>query len=1051
MWLVSLALRRPYTSVVAALLLVLFSVVTLGRIGSDILPVIDTPVVAAVFTYNGMPPEEMDKRVIANFERLLTTAVNDVEHIESQCISGVGIVRVFFRPGARVDAAIAQVSAVGQSSARSFPPGMGAPLVVNYDAGNVPVLIVSLSSETLAEQQIFDLGNNIIRNALASVQGAKINNPIGGKNRGVVIDLDPARLAAYRIDAGAVSDALARQNLNLPAGSIPVGSRDLPVRLNSSPAAIADFADLPITTVDGTILRLRDVADVRDGFSPQTTLAHVDGRRGVLQLVRKVSGASTLDIVERVRAELPAILTTVPEELRIELLADQSVFVRSAIHGVVAEGLIAGGLTALLMLLALGSWRSTLVVVVSIPLAVLAAIIVLGALGHTLNLMTLGGLALAVGILVDDATVEIENIHRNLGLQASTGGSRRDLTAAILVGAGQIAVPTFVSTLCICIVFVPVAFLAEPIRSLFVPLAIAVVAAMATSYLLSRTLVPTMVQYLLAGEFAGHGRGRGPLAWLQVRTDAGFACLRRSYGGLLAWLLANRVPALLGFALAVGSAAWLAPQLGRDLFPAVDAGQIRLHVRAPSGTRLEEAERRLAAVQETIRTVIPAAELARIVDFQGGPSSVFNAPLHDPSLNSPADAEVQIHLAREHQPVAEHIRRLRPALAAAHPDLVFFLKPADIAGQVLTFGLPAPIDIQLTGPQAVQAAHLAIAKRIVAELRKVPGAVDVRLHQVGDVPDLRVDVDRTLAARDGLSQSDVANATLISLASSNQLSPGFWFDPAKGLQYGVSIRQPSWRLATLDALRDLPVDGARLADVATFRRGTTMANVTHYNVNTTLDVLAGVEGTDLASVAAAAKRIVAELQPELPRGGSVRLRGVSDSMERSFTGLGWGLALAVVLIYLVLVVNFHSWRDPLIILAAIPGALAGVVWSLHLTQTPFSIPALLGAILGTGVATANSILVVSFANERLHAGVGSLAAAWQAGTTRLRPVLMTAAAMIVGMVPMALGHSEGGEQNAPLGRAVIGALVAATASTLLVVPLFYSWRRAPARVEESRP
>jgi multidrug efflux pump subunit AcrB len=1021
---------------------------TLRRIGSDILPVIDTPVVAAVFSYAGMPPEEMDKRIISNFERLLTTTVNDVEHIESQCVNGTGIVRVFFQPGARVDAAIAQVTAVGQASIGGMPPGMKAPLVINYDAGNVPVLIVSLSSETLSEQQIFDLGNISIRNSLAAIQGAKINNPIGGKNRGIIIDLDPARLAAYGLDANAVNEALNRQNLNLPAGYLPLGIRDYPVRLNSSPATIAEFADLPVATRDGVLVRVRDVADVRDGYAPQTTLAHVDGRRGVIQLVRKVGGASTLDVADRVRAGIGKILTTVPEELKVELLADQSVFVRSAIHGVASEGLVAGGLTALLILLALGSWRSTLVVVASIPLAICAALIALGALGYTLNLMTLGGLALAVGILVDDATVEIENIHRNLALMRA-GGRVPDLQSAIIAGAGQIAIPTFVSTLCICIVFVPVAFLSEPIRSLFVPMAVAVVVAMATSYVLSRTLVPTLVNYLLPGELAGSRRGL--LAWIHARSDAAFLTLRGAYGHLLAWLLAQRTATLLGFALVVGAAAWIAPSLGQELFPRVDAGLIRLHVRAPPGSRIEETERRVAQVSDTIRTVIPPGEIDNLIDTQGPASSPFNAPLHDASLNTAADAEIQIYLTPQHRPTAEHIRALRAALAEQHPDLVFFLKPADIPAQVLTFGLPAPIVIQLTGPLGVQAANLAIADRIRKELRQVPGAVDVRLHQVAGVPDLRVDVDRTLAARDGLSQSDVANSTLVALTSATQINPGFWFDPTRGIQYNVSVRQPGYRLATLDTLRDLPVGDQRLADMATISRGTTWANVTHYNVNTTIDVLAAVEGTDLGEVASAAKDIIARITPDLPRGSSIRLRGVAESLDRSFSGLLWGLALAVVLIYLVLVVNFHSWRDPLIILAAIPGALAGVVLILHVTQTACSVPALMGAILGTGVATANSILVVSFANERHRAGVSARLAAWQAGTTRLRPVLMTAAAMIVGMIPMALGLSDGGEQNAPLGRAVIGALSAATLTTLVVVPVVFSWRGQPTTDHAAHP
>ena len=1038
MWLVSLALRRPHTSFVAGLLIALLSIVTLTRIGTDILPVINTPVVAVVFSYTGMPPEEMDKRVIANFERLLTAGVTGIDRIESQCISGTGIVRVFLHPGSNLDAALGQVLGISQFAVRGMPPGMTPPLVTTYDAGNVPVLLVSLSSETLSEQEIFDLGNNTIRNALATVQGAKINNPIGGKNRGIVIDLDPARLAAYGLDADDVTQALNRQNLNLPAGSLPLGTRDFPVRLNSSPTAIADFADVPIITRDGVIIRVRDVADVRDGFQPQTTLAHVDGRRGVIQLVRKLSGASTLDIADRVRAGLGRILTTVPEALRVELLADQSAFVRSAIHGVAVEGLVAGGLTALFILLALGSWRSTLVVAASIPLSVLAAIVVLGALGYTLNLMTLGGLALAVGILVDDATVEIENIHRNLGLQRASGRPV-DLREAILAGAGQIALPTFVATLCIGIVFLPVAFLTEPIRSLFVPMAVAVIAALGTSYLLSRTLVPTLVQALLPAELSGGGP-RGPLGWLHRRTEAGFGALRQAYGHLLAVLMAHRGAVLVSFAGGLLGALVVAKDLGRDLFPAVDAGQIRLHVRCPPGTRLEEAERRVSAVGATVRSVIPPGELARVVDIQGGPSSPFNAPLYDASLISPADAEVQIYLTPRHTPVVELVPRLRAALAAAHPDLTVFLKPADIPSQVLTFGQAAPLVIQFTGPQGVQAANLALARRVRDELSRVPGAVDVRLAQITGVPELRVDVDRTLAARDGLTQADVANATLTALASSNQLSPGFWFDPTKGLQYGVTVRQPPWRLERLQDLRDLPVEDRRLGDVATIRRATTVGNVSHTNVSTTVDVLAGAEGTDLGRLTDAAQAIVNRLTPDLPRGSSVRLRGVADQMQSSFNAIGWGLLVAVLLIYLLLVLNFHSWVEPLVILVATPGALAGVIAALHITGTSISVPALLGAILGTGVATANSILVVSFAAEERRHGASGPVAAWRAGTVRLRPVLMTAGAMIIGMVPVALGLSEGGEQNAPLGRAVIGALVAATATTLLVVPLVLSWR-----------
>ena len=1039
MWLVALALRRPHTSIVGALLILLLSLVTLARIGTDLLPVINTPVVAVVFTYTGMPPEEMDKRVITNFERLLTAGVTGIDRIESQCISGMGIVRVFLHPGTNVDTALGQVNGISSFAVRGMPPGMTAPLVTNYDAGNVPVLLVSLSSETLSEQEIYDLGNNTIRNALATVQGAKINNPIGGKQRGIIIDLDPARLAAYGLDADAVTLALNRQNLNLPAGSLPLGGRDYPIRLNSSPTAIADFNDVPIAERAGVTIRIRDVGEVRDGFQPQTTLAHVDGRRGVIQLVRKLSGASTLDIAERVRLGLAKAVTTVPEALRVELLADQSGFVRAAIHGVVVEGLVAGGLTALFILAVLGSWRSTLVVVASIPLSILAAVTVLGALGFTINLMTLGGLALAVGILVDDATVEIENIHRNLARQRAQGAL--DLREAILTGARQIAVPTLVATLCIMIVFLPVAFLAEPIRSLFVPMAVAVVAALGTSYLLSRTLVPTLVQALLPGELAGSGP-RGVLGFVHRGAEGGFLRLRSVYGAVLARLQQHRVTVLLSFALVLGSAAWIASDLGRDLFPVVDAGQIRLHVRSPPGTRLEEAERRVSAVGDTIRRIIPPGELVHVVDIQGGPSSPFNAPLYDPSLISPADAEVQIYLARHHTPVADLIPRLRAALAEDHPDLSIFLKPADIPSQVLTFGQSAPLVIQFTGPPAVQAANLTLARRLVADLAQVPGAVDVRLAQITGVPELRVDVDRTLAAHDGLTQADVANATLTALASSNQLSPGFWFDPAKGLQYGVTVRQPPWRLERLQDLRELPVEDRRLSDVATIRRASTVGNTTHTNVNTTIDVLAAAEGVDLGRLTDAAQALVDRVTPDLPRGSSIRVRGAAEQMRASFAAIGWGLAVAVALVYLLLVLNLHSWVEPAIVLVATAGSLAGVVLALHVTGTPASIPALLGSILGAGVATANSILVVTFAAEARGQGADGVLAAWQAGTTRLRPVLMTAGAMIIGMVPLALGLSEGGEQNAPLGRAVIGALVAATATTLLVVPVILSWRRS---------
>ena len=1042
MWLVELALRRPYTFVVLALLLVITSVVTIRRMGTDILPEIDITSVVVVFSYNGMSPDDMEKRVVSGFERFMTTTVNDIERIESQSLFGMGVIRVFFQPGAKIEAALAQISVIAQSSIRSMPPGMTPPIIMRYSASNVPVLQAALGSDTLSEQQIFDLGNVVIRTGLVTVQGAQIPNPTGGKQRLVMIDLDPVRLRSYGLSANDVVEAIGIQNLNLPGGTAKLGEREYPIRLNSSPASLAEFGELPIRTVDGGLIQLRDVAEVRDGFSPQTSLANVDGRRGVIQTIRKVGNASTLDIVERVRAGFDRILATAPPELKVDLLGDQSVFVRAAVHGVVVEGLIAGGLIGLLILFALGSWRSTVIVLVSIPLSVLTSIIVLDACGQTLNLMTLGGLALVVGILVDDATVEIENFHRNLGLARAAGEPTNVLAPIILRGAAQIALPSLVSTLCICIVFIPVLFIAEPVRSLFVPMSLAVVAAIVTSYLLSRTLVPTLVQYRLQAE-AQHHRQRGPIAAIHGFGEAGFLRLQGGFSAALDWLLHRRWLPTVGYLLFIASAILLAGSLGRDLFPAVDSGQFRLHVRLPPGTRIETTELRAEQVARFIRTQIPASEIERIITIIGMPSSPINLAQGDPTMVSAADSEVQVNLTPgHHAPTADYISRLRPLLAEAFPDVLFFLKPADIPSQVLSFGVPAPLAIQVTGPTGNQAANLVLARRIREELSKVPGAVDVRLQQVLGVPEFRVDVDRVTAADQGLSQRDVANSVLTSLASSSQTSPGFWLDPVRGIQYSVAAQQPQYRVASLDAVRDLPVsrgeNQARLADLASIRRGTTSANITHMNAASTYDVLAGADGTDLGSVASAAREIVARVTTDLPRGTTVTIRGLADSMDKSFTGLAWGVLFAILLIYLVLVINFQSWIDPLIILAALPAALGGIVWILHATGTTVSVPALMGAILGLGVATANSILVVSFANDQVRAGASPATAALRAAVTRLRPVLMTASAMIVGMLPMALALSEGGEQNAPLGRTVIGALIAATVSTLLIVPIIYS-------------
>ncbi len=1045
MWLVALALRRPYTFVVMAVLIVLLGVTTIRRMGTDIFPEIDIPVIAVIWNYQGMAPDELEKRVTANFERILTTTVNDIEHIESQTLSGSSVIKIFLHPGAKIEAATAQVTAVAQTALRAFPPGMTPPLVMRYSASNVPILQGSMGSDTLSEQQLYDLGFNFLRTGLATVQGAQLSLPFGGKQRLVMVDLDPAKLHAYGLSASDVSDALAAQSLVLPTGTAKFGERELSVRLNSNPDAVAEFNDLPIRAIDGRMIYIRDVAHVRDGYSPQTSLVRVDGRRGVLQPILKAGGSSTLDIVTRVRDALPAILATMPEELKFTLLADQSVFVRAAVSGVAKEAAIAACLTGLMILLFLGSWRSTLIVVLSIPLSIMAAGTIMAWFGQTLNLMTLGGMAMAVGILVDDATVTIENIHRNL--HDGVGG-RTGLSQAIIDGAQQIAVPTLVSTLCICIVFVPVWFISGVAKSLFTPLALVVVLAMLTSYFLSRTLVPTLVQQLLARELADRrGEARaGFFRRIHLAFERGFAAAQADFAAILTWVLRHRPTVIGAFLFTMLASGALTPFIGRDFFPAVDAGQMRLHVRCPPATRLEETERWFARVENLIRSEIPPAELGTIIDTIGIPISSINLALGDPSMISAADGEIMVTLSEGHRPTAEHVRALRRRMAAEFPELICFFLAADISSQVLNFGISAPIDIKITGPLANQGANARIGRRIRDELARIPGAVDVHLHQVTDAPELRVDVDRTKAEQAGMHQRDVAGSLLISLSSSQQTSPNYWLDANRGVQYSLAVQSPQWRIDSLDALGNQPI-AARghepqvLSNLASIRRSTSPVNVTHYNVASTIDVLAGVEGTDLGTVSTAVDRIIAKAAAELSRGSTIRVTGQVESMERSFADLSYGLLFAVVLVYLLLVVNFQSWTDPLIILGAVPGALVGILWALFLTHTTFSVPALLGAIMSVGVATANSILVVSFANQQLALGRTALQAAFDAATVRLRPVLMTAAAMVIGMIPMALGLSEGGEQNAPLGRAVIGGLLLATATTLLVVPALASLRR----------
>ncbi|WP_437298480.1 efflux RND transporter permease subunit [Sorangium sp. So ce426] len=1048
MWLVRIALQRTYTFIVMSMLIVILGVFTVVRMPTDIFPDIDIPVLSVIFNYGGLPPEEMEKRIVNNYERFLTTTVNDIDHIESQSLTGISIIKIYLQPGASIEAATAQVAAVSQTAIRMMPPGISPPLIIRYSAASVPILQAALESESLSEQQLFDYAVNFIRADIATIRGTQIPWPYGGKQRQIMVDIDPQRLFAWGLSPRDVNAALGLQNVILPSGTAKMGENEYPVIMNSSPEAFEELGNLPLKTVNGKTVYLRDVASVRDGNTPQTNMVHVEGKRSVLLSILKNGSASTLDVASRIHAMLPATLEKLPKELKVSLLFDQSVFVRAAVSGVVHEALIAAGLTALMIVLFLGSWRSTLIVVISIPLSILVSIIALNALGHTLNVMTLGGMALAVGILVDDATVAIENIHRNLG-------QRKPFLRAIVDGAQEIAVPALVSTLCICIVFVPVAFITGAARSLFVPMAMAVVFAMLTSYFLSRTLVPTLVRLLLEREAAEHAHGHAAPQGLFGRVFAAFNRafdrLRAAYGGWLAWALAHRALFVGAFLALVAASVALIPLLGRDFFPTVDAGLIKLHVRGPPGTRLEESERRFARIEETIRGALPPGEIRTMLDSIGIPASGINLSLSEGAQISSADGQIFIALAEHHRPTAEHVRTLRAKLNAAYPDTTFFFLAPDISTQVLNFGLAAPINVQVVGPIGKEDETYAVALKIAERMEKIPGAVDVHLAQVPARPQLRIDVDRTMADQLGLSQRDVASDVLVSLSSSGQTSPTYWLDK-RGVQYLVAVQTPQYAMASIDDVNATPLstgDGRPqlLSNVASMSRATGPANITHYNVARTFDVQANVDGTDLGSVAGAVARVVDELRPELPRGTRVTIKGQAESMDTSFTGLGYGLLFAVVLVYLLMVVNFQSWLDPLIILMALPGAVAGIAWVLFVTHTTLSVPALMGSIMCVGVATANSILVVTFANDQRKLGRDAGTAALAAGMTRLRPVLMTALAMIFGMLPMSLGLGEGGEQNAPLGRAVIGGLLVATLSTLFFVPVMYSLLRnkAPAR------
>jgi multidrug efflux pump subunit AcrB len=1056
MWIVRLALRRPYTFAVMAMLIVLAGIYSILQMPTDILPEIDIPVIAVVWQYTGLPADDMEQRFTGNFERALTTTVNGIEHIESQALFGVSVTKVFFHPGTKIEMANAQVTAISQTLLKQFPTGSTPPLIVNYSASNVPILQGSVHSDTMSEQELFDLTANFLRTGLATVQGAQMPWPYGGKMRQVMVDIDLPRLYALGLSPNDVSNAVQVQNLVLPSGTAKIGPQELLFRPNSSPIAALDLSSLPIKSVNGANVRVGDIASVRDGFAPQTSLVRANGRRGVLMTLLKSAGASTLDIVKRVRGVLPSVMATLPPEYKMDLLFDQSLYVRAAVEGVVKEAGIAAGLTALMILLFLGSWRSTLIVVTSIPLSILVSIIVLACIGESLNLMTLGGLSLAVGILVDDATVEIENVHRNMAMN-------KPILRAILDGAQQIAVPAFVATLCICIVFIPVAFISGAARSLFTPLGMAVVFAMLMSYFLSRTLVPTMVHYLLGSEidlYSGDPRRsarRDDIVWrVHQRFNRHFEHVRHLYGGYLDWALDRKRLVTIGFgAFVLLSLVALFPNLGRDFFPSVDAGQIRFHVRANSGTRIETTEQLFERVEDEILTVVPKDEIATVIDNIGIPNSGINLALGDPSMISSADGEVLLQLSEKHHPTATYVKELRRRFALDFPSTEFFFLAPDITTQVLNFGLTAPIDVQIAGPLGNNTRDYAIAKELREQISHVRGAVDVHLAQVTGQPEIRMNIDREEAIEQGLTERDVASDALVSMSSSGQVAPNFWLDTSKGVQYLVAVQTPQYKVDSFDAVRQTPVhvpgvkEPEMLGNLTTLERDITPVNVTHYNILSTFDVQANVQGSDLGGVSDSVDRLIGEANKSLPRGTSIVVRGQVESMNASFRGLSYGIVAAVALVYFLMVVNFQSWLDPVIILSALPGALAGIVWMLFATGTTLSVPALMGAIMSIGVATSNSILMVTFANDQRKTGADARHAAWLAGITRLRPVMMTALAMIIGMLPMSLGLGEGGEQNAPLGRAVIGGLSVATLTTLFFVPVVYSaWRKQSPRTTE---
>jgi CzcA family heavy metal efflux pump len=1031
MWIVALALRRPYTFVVMALLIIILTPITILRTPVDIFPDINIPVISVVWNYTGLAPGEMADRIVTNSERGFTVVVNDIEHQESQSLNGLAIIKIFFRPGVNIPMAMTQVTGMCQTVLRGLPAGTTPPLVITYTASSTPVVQLGLSSKTLPEQQMFDLGQNFLRTQLTTVQGAGTPYPYGGKPRQVQVDLDSAKLQAYGLTPSDIVNAVAAQNLILPAGTVKIGPTEYNVEMNGTPRNVAELNDLPVKTLNGSTLYMRDVAHVRDGFAPQTNIVRQDGVRGVLMSIYKLGG-STLTVVNAIRAMVPVAAQQLPPELTIKALFDQSLFVRASIQGLLHEGLTAACLTAAMILLFLGDWRPTVIIAVSIPLSIFVSVILLSALHETINIMTLGGLALAVGILVDDATVEIENIERNLAMG-------KEMKQAILDGASQIAVPAFVSTLCICIVFVPMFFLTGVARFLFVPMAEAVCFAMLASYLLSRTLIPTMVMYIMRGHEHRALEPKNFLAKFQRRFERGFDKFRAGYQQLLETTLDNRGLFAVCFVIFCVLSMGLVFFLGQDFFPEVDAGLIRLHFRARPGLRVEETAKLCDQVEAVLRDTIPKDEMQTVLDNIGVPYSGINLTFSNSGVIGSGDAEILIALNPEHHhATAGYIRRLRRELPSRFPGVEFFFQPADIVSQILNFGLPAPIDIQIMGANI--RSNYEIGQQIANRLRLIPGTADVHVQQMMSLPTLYLDMDRTRINQVGLNARDVAQSVLITLSGSFQTAPNFWLNPRNGVSYPIAIQTPQYHMTSVQDLMNTSVNSPNahgeqvLGNLAQLSPAARPAVVSHYNVQPVIDVYASTQSRDLGGVAKDIMKALKPFQDHLPRGTSLVVRGQVETMQSSFFGLGVGLLGAIVLVYLLIVVNFQSWLDPFIIITALPGALAGICWFLLVTRTTLSVPSLTGAVMCMGVATANSILMVSFARDRMDMGVPALQAAIEAGYTRMRPVLMTALAMIIGMVPMALGFGEGGEQNAPLGRAVIGGLLFATVATLFFVP-----------------